>query len=71
VISCSCYLRKGIVYLPTYALAEAGFYTMIDPAAAVPVSDTEALKRALIETFARGNPTVRRRRGTIVPNRRS
>lgn len=53
-----CYLRKGIVYLPTVARAEprAG-YMDIDPVAVAPVSDTAGLRRALHDTVARGNPS--------------
>ena len=57
-MNCHIYLRNGIVYLPTMGKMEKGFYRGVEPVAAVPVSNTEALRRALAETLARGNPTV-------------
>jgi hypothetical protein len=53
-----CYLRKGVVYVPTVAKTFAGFYLGMDPVAVVPVSHTADLRRALQETIARGNPRV-------------
>jgi hypothetical protein len=53
-----CYLRKGIVYLPTMGKVEPGFYMHTEPVAVVPVSDTADLRRALADTLRRGNPRV-------------
>lgn len=56
---CDCYLRQGTVFLPTTGKADKNVYFLVEPVAVVPVSDTDALRRALRETIARGNPTVK------------
>jgi hypothetical protein len=54
-----CYLRKGIVYLPTCARVEGGGPSKdVEPVAVAAVSDAEALRRSLRETISRGNPVV-------------
>lgn len=53
-----CYLRKGVVYIPTSGMIEQGFYRGIEPVAVIPLSSTDALRRAFAETIARGNPKV-------------
>jgi hypothetical protein len=53
-----CYLRRGIVYLPTVGVIDKGFYREIEPVAVVPLSNIEALRMALSDTMARGNPKV-------------
>ena len=50
------YLRKGKVFIPTFGLVHKGLYRDVEPVAVVDVSDTEGLRRAFRETFARGNP---------------
>jgi hypothetical protein len=57
-MKCHCYLRKGIVYVPTFAKIENGAYQNIEPVAVVPISHAADLKRAFLETIARGNPIV-------------
>ena len=57
-MNCHVYLRNGIVYLPTMGKMDKGFYRGVEPVAVVPASNSEALRRALAETLARGNPTV-------------
>lgn len=57
-MNCHIYLRNGIVYLPTMGKMEKGFYRGVEPVAVVPVSNAEALRRALAETLARGSPIV-------------
>src|SRR5579863_9994933 len=57
---CHFYLRKGIVYVPTLARVDRSYYSSIEPVAVVPLSNTEALRRALLDTIARGNPAVPR-----------
>jgi hypothetical protein len=52
------YLRMGLVYVPTTAMIQRGFYKIIEPVAVVPASDNDAVRRALSETIARGNPQV-------------
>ena len=51
------YLRAEIVYVPTVAKRE-GAYTHIEPVAVVPVTDTEALRQALLDAVARKNIVV-------------
>jgi hypothetical protein len=51
-------LRKGVVYLPTYGEVEKGFYRAIEPVAVIPLSNLDALRRAIRETIARGNPKI-------------
>ncbi len=52
------YLRMGLVYVPTTAMVQRGFYQIIEPVAVVPVSNTLAVRRALAETMEHGNPKV-------------
>jgi hypothetical protein len=53
-----CYLRNGIVYIPTVGRVDEGFYRSIDPVTIVPVSDTMGLQNALRGTMTRGNPNI-------------
>jgi hypothetical protein len=55
---CHFYLRRGIVYIPTFGKIGKGFYRGVEPVAVVPLSNTDALRWALRETIARGNPSV-------------
>ena len=55
---CGCFLRKGVVYVPTYGMIEKGFYRAIEPVAVVAVEETKALRLALLQTIDRGNPPV-------------
>jgi hypothetical protein len=58
------YLKNGIVYVPTVAVREGGpVYTDVEPVGVVAVSDTEALRRALLDAIARGNVTLPRPTG--------
>lgn len=53
------YLRDGIVYVPTVAMREGSpVYTDIEPVAVVPATNTEALRRALLEAVGRKNIVV-------------
>jgi len=54
----SCYLRKGIVYMPTPGKIHRGPYYDIEPVAVVTASDTMGFRRALLEVIDRGNPEV-------------
>jgi hypothetical protein len=59
------YLRNGIVYVPTVAVREGGpVYTDVEPVAVVAAADSEGLRRALLDAFARGNAKVPRPAGT-------
>ena len=55
---CSCYLRKGIVYVPTLARTTAGFHLVVGPVAVVPVSQAAELHEVFREKIAKGNPAV-------------
>jgi hypothetical protein len=52
------YLRKGIVYIPTMAKMDHGFYRGVEPVDVVPISNMEAFRKALAAAIARGNPPV-------------
>jgi hypothetical protein len=55
----SCYLRDGLVYVPTLARREREpVYTDIEPVGVVPVANTEAVRRTLLCAIARKNPTI-------------
>jgi hypothetical protein len=55
---CDLSLRNGVVYIPTMGKMDKGFYRGVEPVAAVQASNTDALRQALAETIARGNPHV-------------
>lgn len=65
---CTCYLRRGVVYVPTMAQVEprAG-HKLVEQVAVMPISDSAAVKQALQETIARGNPSVPMRSGRDFP----
>ncbi len=52
------YSRKGLVYVPTVARTEAGYYMDIDPVEVVPAKDTPSLERAIKKAISNGNPIV-------------
>jgi hypothetical protein len=52
-----CYLRNGVVYVPTVG-NRRGVYTVIEPVAVVPVSNTEGLRAAFRDAIARKNIDV-------------
>jgi len=55
----TCYLREGSVFIPTVAKRRSEpIYTNIEPVSVVPVSSTEGLRRALLETIARKNVLI-------------
>jgi len=66
-VHCQVYLRKGTIYLPTLGIVEKGFYRGIEPVTVVSVTNTEALRQALLATITRGNPTVPRLRRSEYP----
>jgi len=55
---CRFYLRRSVVYIPTYGMIEKGFYRAVEPVTVVSVSNTEALRRAFQDAITRGNPRV-------------
>ena len=62
------YLRKGTAYVPTVAQTEAGFYTDIEPVAAVPVTDSAALENAVKVAMRKVTPSFPPQRGPLFPN---
>jgi hypothetical protein len=55
----TCYLRKGVVYVPTMGRRASGpIYTDIEPIAVVPLDDSIAVRQALRESLNRGNPII-------------
>jgi hypothetical protein len=54
----NCFLKKGVVYMPTVAKLQTGAYTDIEPVAVVPVSNRESLRRAFLDAIARKNAIV-------------
>jgi len=53
----TCYLRNGVVYVPTVG-NRRGVYTLIEPVAVVPATNTEGLRAAFRDTIARKNVDV-------------
>lgn len=53
-----CYLRMGLVYVPTTGVTKHDLYRIIEPVTVIPASNTEGLHRAFVEVLARGNPDV-------------
>ena len=53
-----CYLRRGVVYIPTLGKVDGGPYYDIEPVAVVGASNTESLRVAFAEAIKRGNPNV-------------
>ena len=57
------YLRNGVVYFPTVAKTEAGFYVLVEPVVDVSVSNVIVLRNVLGDIIARDNviiPTPKR-----------
>jgi hypothetical protein len=55
----TCYLRDGVVYVPTMARRKSEpIYTTIEPVSVVPMSSLEEVRRALLETVARKNVVI-------------
>lgn len=52
------YLRKGVVFVPTVARTEAGYYMGIEPLRVVPVDDSAAVQAAIKDAMSAGNPIV-------------
>jgi hypothetical protein len=55
---CHCYLKKGVVYLPTVVNQGTAVYMDIEPVRTVRVADTEGLRRALGDTMSKPNAFV-------------
>jgi hypothetical protein len=54
-----CYLREGTVYVPTVVRQTSSpIYNIIEPIAVVPVSDSNAVRAALLDSLNRGNAII-------------
>jgi hypothetical protein len=53
-----CYLRNGVIYVPTVVRLTTGAYMNVEPIAVVPAASTEDLRRAFSDTITRGNKVV-------------
>jgi hypothetical protein len=54
-----CYLREGIVYVPTVVRqASSPIYNIIEPIAVVPANDLDAIRAALLDSLNRGNAII-------------
>lgn len=52
------YLRKGVIFVPTVAKTDAGFFMDIDPVTVVDSANHEGVVDAIKATISKGNPTV-------------
>ena len=52
------YFRNCIVYVPTVARTDAGFFMDVEPLEAVPVTDRRAVEQAIERAVSRGNPVM-------------
>lgn len=53
-----CYLRNGVVYVPTVVRLKTGAYMNVEPVAVMPAANTEDLRRAFRDTISRENKIV-------------
>ncbi len=53
-----CYLKKGIVYLPTVVKQGTALYMNTEPVTVARLEDTEGLRRAIRETISKENKFV-------------
>jgi hypothetical protein len=54
----NCYLKKDRVYLPTVVHQATAVYMDVEPVTIVPATDTDRLRRALLETISKPNAFV-------------
>jgi len=54
----NCFLKNGIVYVPTVVKMQTGVYSDVEPVAVVPVADTEGLRRGFHDAIVRENAVV-------------
>lgn len=57
--TCSIYLRKGKVIVPTASQTDAGFYIELEPVTVADAIDADAVVRAVIAALDRGNPRIK------------
>src|SRR5215471_14446307 len=58
IVTLGFYTHQGMVYVPTFARTDAGFYMHIEPIEVVSTSDTKSFAEALKRSISRGNPVV-------------
>jgi hypothetical protein len=54
----NCFLKDGIVYVPTVVKMQTGVYSDVEPVAVVPVTNTEVLRRGFLRAIAKENIVV-------------
>jgi hypothetical protein len=54
----NCFLKSGIVYVPTVVKMKTGVYSDVEPVAVVPVANTEGLRRSFLDAIERRNVVV-------------
>jgi hypothetical protein len=54
----NCFLKSGIVYVPTVVKMQSGVYSDEEPVAVMPAGRTEGLRRAFLDTISRKNAIV-------------
>ena len=54
----NCFLKSGIVYVPTVVKMRSGVYSDEEPVAVMPAGNTEGLRRAFLDTISRKNAIV-------------
>jgi hypothetical protein len=54
----NCFLKSGIVYVPTVVKMQSGVYSDEEPVAVIPAGRTESLRRAFLDTISRKNAVV-------------
>lgn len=54
----NCFLKDGIVYVPTVVKMQTGVYSDEEPVAVVSAADSQGLRHAFLDTIGRGNAVV-------------
>lgn len=54
----NCFLKQGIVYVPTVVKMQTGVYSDAEPVAVISAADTQGLRRAFLDAISRGNRVV-------------
>lgn len=52
------FFKNNVVYVPTVVKLQTGAYMDVEPVAVVPVTNSEALRRAFFDAIAKGNAVV-------------
>ena len=54
----NCFLKNGIIYVPTVVKMQTGVYSDEEPVAVVPTANSQGLRRAFQDAIGRGNVVV-------------